>query len=62
MLLGGEPFADPIIMWWNFVARTQQEIEDAWRAWQGQDDDRFGTVDSPLERIPARPPWWVKDV
>jgi redox-sensitive bicupin YhaK (pirin superfamily) len=61
VLLGGEPFPDPIIMWWNFVARTQQEIEDAWRAWQGQDADRFGRVDSPLDRIPAKPPWWVRD-
>jgi redox-sensitive bicupin YhaK (pirin superfamily) len=60
VLLGGEPFPDPIIMWWNFVARTQQEIEDAWRAWQGE-EDRFGRVDSPLDRIPAKPPWWVRD-
>jgi quercetin 2,3-dioxygenase len=60
VLLGGEPFPEPIIMWWNFVARTQQEVEDAWRSWQA-DDDRFGRVSSPLERIPAKPPWWVKD-
>ena len=60
VLLGGEPFPDPIIMWWNFVARTQQEIEDAWRAWQ-REEDRFGRVQSPLERIPAKAPWWVKD-
>jgi redox-sensitive bicupin YhaK (pirin superfamily) len=61
VLLGGEPFPDPIIMWWNFVARTQQEVEDAWRAWQAEDADRYGRVDSPLARIPAKPPWWVQD-
>ena len=61
VLLGGEPFPDPIIMWWNFVARSQQEVEDAWRAWQAADVDRFGRVESPLDRIPAKPPWWLKD-
>ncbi len=61
VLLGGEPFPDPIIMWWNFVARTQQEVEQAWRAWQEQDAERYGRVDSPLDRIPAKPPWWLRD-
>lgn len=60
MLLGGEPFPEPIVMWWNFVARTQREVEDAWRSWQAE-DDRFGRVRSSLDRIPATPPWWVKD-
>jgi hypothetical protein len=60
VLLGGEPFPDPIIMWWNFVARSQQEVEDAWRAWQAEDMDRYGRVDSPLARIPAKSPWWLK--
>ena len=59
ILLGGEPFPEPIIMWWNFVARTQDEVEAAWRAWQAEDADRYGRVDSPLDRIPAKPPWWV---
>ena len=61
LLLGGEPFPEPIIMWWNFVGRTQDEIEQAWRAWQAEDADRYGSVDSPLDRIPAKPPWWVRD-
>lgn len=61
ILLGGEPFPDPIIMWWNFVARTQDEVEAAWRAWQAEDSDRYGRVDSPLDRIPAKPPWWIRD-
>ena len=59
ILLGGEPFPEPIIMWWNFVARTQDEVEAAWRAWQAEDADRYGRVDSPLDRIPAKPPWRV---
>lgn len=58
LVLGGEPLGEPIQMWWNFVARTKDEITDAWRAWQQRDTDRFGPVPSHLDRIEApRPPW-----
>lgn len=42
MLLGGEPFEEEIIMWWNFVGRTQDEIGQAREDWMA--GDRFGTV------------------
>jgi hypothetical protein len=55
--VGGEPFAEPILMWWNFVARTRAEIDAAFDDWRGQ-APRFGRVASPLPRIPAPlPPW-----
>ncbi len=57
VLLGGAPFGEPVLMWWNFVARTREEIDDAYRSWRDQ-DERFGQVRSPLPRIPARPPSW----
>jgi redox-sensitive bicupin YhaK (pirin superfamily) len=28
VLLGGEPFGEQIVMWWNFVGRTHKEIVD----------------------------------
>ena len=57
MLLGGVPFPEEILMWWNFVARTRDEMDAASESWNG-DDGRFGTVRSPLARIPAPPrPW-----
>lgn len=59
LLLGGEPLGEPIEMWWNFVARTKDEITDAWRAWQARDTDRFGPVPSRLARIDAPPPPWL---
>jgi len=59
VLLGGEPFPEPIIMWWNFVARDREEIEVAYRSWAAEDADRFGRVASPLARIPAKAPWWL---
>lgn len=57
MLLGGEPFEEEIVMWWNFVARTQDEITQAREAWMN--GDRFGAVQgydgAPLA-APALPP------
>jgi hypothetical protein len=61
VLLGGEPFDEPLLMWWNFVARDRAEIEAAYRSWQAEDVDRFGRVASPLSRIPAKAPWWLRD-
>jgi redox-sensitive bicupin YhaK (pirin superfamily) len=58
LLLGGEPFESPILMWWNFVARTRAEIDDAYASWQA-DDGRFGRVGSRLPRIPAPRPSWA---
>lgn len=57
MLLGGVPFESPVIMWWNFVARTREEVEAATASWQA-DDGRFPRVETSLARIPAPPiPW-----
>ena len=55
MLLGGEPFGERILMWWNFVARTSEEIAQARSEWE-QDDRRFGAVRGYAGgRIPAPP-------
>jgi len=59
LVLGGEPLGVEIKMWWNFVARTLDEITDAWRAWRDHDDDRFGPVPSSLARIEAPAPPWL---
>jgi len=57
IMLGGEPFESPILMWWNFVGRTREEIDEAHRSWQS-DDGRFGSVASDLARIETGPPYW----
>jgi redox-sensitive bicupin YhaK (pirin superfamily) len=52
-LLGGVPLGEPLLMWWNFVARTPEEITAAAAAWR---EDRFGTVGGyDGERLPAPP-------
>jgi len=61
MLLGGEPLGDRVKMWWNFVARTTDELTGAWRDWQSGNEDRFGPVPSTLQRIEAPVPPWVRE-
>jgi redox-sensitive bicupin YhaK (pirin superfamily) len=41
-LLGGEPLGETLLMWWNFVGRTPDDIIEARRAWSG--GQRFGGV------------------
>jgi quercetin 2,3-dioxygenase len=42
LLIGGAPFAEPVLMWWNFVARTNEEIAAAREDWAAE--RRFGAV------------------
>jgi quercetin 2,3-dioxygenase len=60
LLVGGTPFPEAVLMWWNFVARTQDEITAAYRDWSGR-ADRFGAVPSDLDRTEVGPPPWVRD-
>lgn len=42
LLIGGPPFPETILMWWNFVARTPEEITSARDDWEAH--RRFGDV------------------
>jgi redox-sensitive bicupin YhaK (pirin superfamily) len=42
LLIGGPPFPETILMWWNFVARTAEEIAQARSDWEQR--RRFGDV------------------
>ena len=57
LLLGGEPFGEPLFMWWNFVAHSAEEIERARTDWQ--EHRRFGDITgfdgAPLEAPPLPP-------
>jgi hypothetical protein len=57
LLIGGVPFPETVIMWWNFVARRRDEVSEARRQWSAE-DTRFGTVRSSLGRIEVGPPPW----
>ncbi len=59
MLLGGEPFEEELIMFWNWIGRTQEEIEQASRDWM--EGTRFGEVKGydgdplPAPELPVTP-------
>jgi len=42
LLIGGRPFGEEILLWWNFVGRSIEEMEQATRDWL--EGDRFGKV------------------
>ncbi|MFF3563554.1 pirin family protein [Streptomyces sp. NPDC002574] len=53
VLLGGTPFGEQIVMWWNFIGRSHDDIVRAREAWQSE-SGRFGAVEGyPGERLPA---------
>ncbi|NLU70596.1 pirin family protein [Streptomyces sp. HNM0574] len=61
MLLGGEPFEEKLVMWWNFVGRSTEEIARARADWT--DGPRFGTVhgyDGAPLTAPELPPGKLK--
>jgi quercetin 2,3-dioxygenase len=42
LLLGGASFGENVLMWWNFIARTPNEIEQARTDWE--QGNRFGSI------------------
>jgi hypothetical protein len=48
MLLGGEPFEEEIVMWWNFIGRSHEEVVAQRDDWNGEGlawaPPRFGEV------------------
>ncbi|MDX2405471.1 pirin family protein [Streptomyces microflavus] len=59
MLLGGEPFEEEIVMFWNFIARSGEEIVQARNDWEK--GSRFGEVQGydgarlPAPELPTTP-------
>ncbi|WP_438854018.1 pirin family protein [Agromyces sp. M3QZ16-3] len=51
LLLGGAPFGEELVMWWNFIGRSHDEIVEFRRRWQSDviarndADGPFGTVE-----------------
>lgn len=54
VLLGGEPFEEEIVMWWNFVGRSHDEVAGYREAWARR-DPRFAPVVSADEKVMEAP-------
>jgi len=53
LLLGGPPFTEPLLMWWNFVGRSHEEIAGFRADWEA---GRFALPEGdPLPPLPAPP-------
>jgi redox-sensitive bicupin YhaK (pirin superfamily) len=58
LLLGGPPFGEQIVMWWNFIGREHEEVAGFREQWQHLlaegSDDRFSLPqDDPEPALPA---------
>lgn len=61
LLLGGEHFSEDVVMWWNYVARSRDEISVAHHQWSER-DPRFGVVKTSLSPVDTRNPPWQSDL
>jgi redox-sensitive bicupin YhaK (pirin superfamily) len=53
ILLGGAPFTEPLVMWWNFIGRSHEEILEMRSEWETR-SALFGIVQDEIQsRIPA---------
>lgn len=55
ILIGGLPFDEEFVMWWNFIGRTHEEIvavRDTWESGRDGTSETFGTLDH-MPSIPA---------
>lgn len=64
LLIGGEPFEEELVMWWNFVGRSHEEVVEARTTWESDrvredgSNVRFGAVhgyDGPALPAPQMP-------
>jgi quercetin 2,3-dioxygenase len=57
VLLGGTPFTEELVMWWNFLGRSHDDIVRYRQLWEDA-DERFGAVEGyrgSVARLPAPP-------
>jgi redox-sensitive bicupin YhaK (pirin superfamily) len=57
LLIGGPPFPEQLVMWWNFVGRSHDDIASYRQMWESH-DARFGAVrgyQGAASRLPAPP-------
>ncbi len=54
LLLGGAPLGEQIVMWWNFIGRSHDEIVDFRERWQRARETGGGGGSRRLRRLPGR--------
>jgi len=54
LVIGGPPFGEEIVMWWNFVGRDHAEVVQAREDWMAQVTDNNGTLQDSSEIYDGR--------
>ncbi|HEU5240737.1 MAG TPA: pirin-like C-terminal cupin domain-containing protein, partial [Ornithinibacter sp.] len=58
LVLGGEPFGEQVVMWWNFIGRSHEDVVAAREAWEdgaSGEAGRFGRVEGYAGAVPRIP-------
>jgi redox-sensitive bicupin YhaK (pirin superfamily) len=55
IMLGGQPFDEEIVMWWNFIGRSHGEIVEFRTAWETR-APQFPAIVSRAEKVMEAPP------
>lgn len=55
LLIGGEPFEEELVMWWNFIGRSHDDVAEARDEWE-RAAERFGHVDGHGTQVIPAPP------
>lgn len=58
LVIGGVPFAQPVLMAWNFVGHSREAIVAAQHDWE-TGNPRFGPVEGSTRRLVAPPLPWI---
>ena len=51
LIIGGEPMDEAILLWWNFVARTTEEMQEARAQWEAESTTDAKTIDGKPRRF-----------
>lgn len=61
LILGGEPMAEPLLIWWNFVGYERDQLRQAFNDWESGNTQRFGEVKNESLAPLAMPAWpWAE--
>ncbi len=53
LVIGGEPMDETILLWWNFVARTTEEMQQARTQWEAEAASATSTISGQPRRFGA---------
>ncbi|QXZ08613.1 pirin family protein [Comamonas sp. Y33R10-2] len=51
IIIGGEPMDEAILLWWNFVARTTEEMQQAQKQWEAEAASTEDTINGQPRRF-----------